>query len=164
VRSLTDLENLCAQIEALPSVMELHRAGLTLEDMLPETAFKDLPADKQRLKFEFSVTPPWALDKCVEAAVVWMDKNKAAYPALVSLRPRCGCCKRRLRRPRPRRKRLLPQRAEHPPRPPRGRSRPPDDRTVRSQSVRSARGGVEHGVAASPIPVHDRCGSARPAR
>ena len=71
-----DIERLILDLQELPSVYELHEIGYIVEGLAKATS-GEMPFGEDA---SFERMPPWALDRCVEAAVVWVDKNRAEFP------------------------------------------------------------------------------------
>jgi len=74
--SFQEVEMLILDLQELPSVYELHEIGYIVET-LAKTNPRERPFGDEA---SFERTPPWALDRCVEAAVAWLDKNRAEFP------------------------------------------------------------------------------------
>lgn len=59
------------QLEALPTVQELHHIGMVLDALAKGSAHKTT--------FGFDSTPPWALADCVNKATTWLAANEASF-------------------------------------------------------------------------------------
>ena len=70
------LQALAEELEALPAVAELHALGFIIEKL----AKKDLRDEPFTEALSFETNPPWRLRPCAEAAIAWMEKNKAQFP------------------------------------------------------------------------------------
>jgi len=73
--SFQEVEMLILDLQELPSVYELHEIGYIVEGLAKANP-RDMPFGEEA---SFERTPPWALDRCVEAAVAWLDKNGAEF-------------------------------------------------------------------------------------
>ena len=74
--SIQEVEELMFQLREMPAVIELHQIGLILEQLARKSPL-DMPFGEGA---SFETTPLWDLARCVEAAVVWLDKNRAEFP------------------------------------------------------------------------------------
>ena len=68
------VNSLIKRLQAIPVVQELHEVGLILEDMVRSKPQESL--------FGFDAAPPWALDLCVERAIVWLEKHRGEFPSM----------------------------------------------------------------------------------
>ena len=73
--SFQEVEMLILDLQELPSVYELDEIGYIVESLAKANP-RDTPFGEEA---SFERTPPWALDRCVEAAVAWLDKNRAEF-------------------------------------------------------------------------------------
>ena len=74
--SIQEVEEFFFQLQEMPAVIELHQTGLILEELARKSPL-DMPFGEGA---SFQTTPLWDLARCVEAAVVWLDKNRAEFP------------------------------------------------------------------------------------
>ena len=72
-------QNLIQRCQRIPVIQNVHKVGLITEDLVRTT-----PLDSP---FGFSETPPWALDRCVEKAVAWLEKHRAEFPPAPAAEP-----------------------------------------------------------------------------
>ena len=77
--SVQEAEGLVMDVQGLPTVVEMHQIGLALEDLVKEKPMES--------KFHFDEAPPWALDRCVEEAVAWLNAHRAEYPGAPGAAP-----------------------------------------------------------------------------
>jgi len=68
-----EIEALLPSLQALPVYEELHLVGIWCETLVIAS-----PTDPG---FGFRSAPPWALDKCVEAAVAWLQEREKGQAA-----------------------------------------------------------------------------------
>ena len=73
-----EVAGLILDLQQLPAVMEVHRAGLALEALARKNPRERPFGDETSFYYG---SAPWDFDRCVAAAVVWFERNRADFPA-----------------------------------------------------------------------------------
>jgi len=70
------VERLLFDLQESLAVMEVHQVG-RIAETLAKKSMRDFPFGEEA---SFETNPPWAFPRCVEAAIVWLDENRAEFP------------------------------------------------------------------------------------